>query len=102
LQKRKEVDALTPVYLDKILEKCMKEENIDNEDQPLYIDDENECIKCQWCSLFKGSIEVRVINQHVKTAKSHLKYRESLQSEQVQGVEDIRSYFQASSSLHKN
>ena len=97
LQKRKEIDSL--ICLDKILEKCVKEENIDK-DQPLYIDDENECIKCRWCSLFKGSIEPRVINQHVKTAKSHLKYQKSIQPQQMQGVADIRSYFQVSSSSY--
>ena len=93
---RKEIDPLALICLDKILEKCIKEESIDKEDQPLFIDDENECIKCHWCSLFKGSIEPRVINQHVKTAKSHLKHRKSLlnQSEQMQGATDIRLYFQ--------
>ena len=93
---RKEIDPLAPICLDKILEKCKKEESIDKEDQPLFIDDENECIKCHWCSLFKGSIEPRVINQHVKIAKSHLKHWKS-QSEQMEGATDIRSYFQIQS-----
>ena len=98
MQKRKEIDPLTPVCLDKVLEKCIQEDSIDKEDQPLYIDDETECIKCRWCGLFKGSVEARVINQHVKTAKSHLKHKKSLHSKQVQGVADIRSYFEVSSS----
>ena len=45
------------------------------EDQPLYIDIETESIKCKWCGLFKGSIEARVINQHSRSSKAHLKER---------------------------
>ena len=43
-----------------------------------------------------------VINQHVKTAKSHLKHHKNHQSEIAQGVADIRSYFQVLSSMHTN
>ena len=82
-----------------MLQKCVKEENVTLEDQPLYIDVETESIRCRWCSLFKGSIEVRVINQHVKTSNSHLKHRSSLCAEETQGV-DIRSYFQSSTSFN--
>lgn len=39
--------------------------------QPLYIDDGEEAIKCTWCPDWKGSIQLKVINQHVKTSASH-------------------------------
>ena len=89
---------MEPVLLDKILKKCHKEENIQEDDQPLYIDDESKSIKCHWCRLFKGSIEVRVLNQHAKTSKTHLKHQQSLcseSSEETTGVMDIRNYFQS-------
>ena len=83
--------------LDEVLKKCLKEEGIQEDDQPLYIDTETESIKCHWCTLFKGSIEARVINQHVKKSKSHLKQRQYLCSGSSQdstaGVMDIRDYF---------
>ena len=92
-QKRKEiVDALTPVDLDKVLGKYIKEENVTLEDQPLYKDVKTESIRCRWCSLFKGSTEARVINQHMKTSKSFLKHRSGPCAEETQGV-DIRPYF---------
>ena len=102
LQKRKEPDPLEPVPLDKILKKCHKEDSLQEDDQPLYIDAESESIKCRWCSLFKGSIEPRVINQHVKTSKTHLKHRReqllcSGSSAETTGVVDIRTYFQPAS-----
>ena len=59
--------------LDKVLLKRTKEEGVSEEDQPLYIDTEVESIKCKWCGLFKGSIEARVINQHTRNSKAHLK-----------------------------
>ena len=70
---RKEID---PLALDKILEKCIKEESIDKEYQPLFIDDENERIKCHWCSLFKGSIEPCVIKPTCKDSKISFKASE--------------------------
>ena len=37
-QKRKKVDALTPVDLDRVLEKCIEEENVEDQGQPLYLE----------------------------------------------------------------
>lgn len=100
MQARKSQDPLVAVPLDKILMKCNKEE-VDEEEQPIYINWEEETIKCKWCSLFKGSIEARVINQHMKTAKTHIRERQRhLQphelADPLEGVQDIRSYFQPS------
>ena len=66
----------------------------DVNEQPLYIDYERECIACRWCEKFKRSIEVRVINQHVKTATSHKQMRQrTLHPEnhpnRLQGVRDM-------------
>lgn len=88
-----------PVDLSKILSICVTEDGIDDaNEQPLYIDYERECIACRWCEKCKGSIEVRVINQHVKTAISHEQRRQlTLHPENhpnpLQGVRDIRTYF---------
>ena len=88
---------MEPVPLDEILKKCHKEDSVQEDNQPLYIDAESESIKCHWCTLFKGSIEARVINQHVKTSKTHLKHRQLLcagsSQETTAGVMDIRNYF---------
>jgi hypothetical protein len=59
-----------------ILSRCQKEEDIEDNEQPLYIDLELDLIKCGWCHHFKGSTEPRVVNQHVKTAKCHLLERQ--------------------------
>lgn len=77
------------------MSKCIKEDGIGEDDQPLYIDTETESIKCHWCAgLFKGSIEVRAINQHVKSSKTHLKERKNhLNPATEEGVCDIRTYF---------
>lgn len=88
---------MEPVALEMILKKCHKEDSLEA-DQPLYIDAESESIKCHWCASFKGSIEPRVINQHVKSSKSHSKHRQLLcasagSSEESTGVVDIRKYF---------
>ena len=77
-----------------------KKDSLEANDQPLYIDAESESIKCHWCASFKGSIEARVINQHVKTSKSHSKHRQLLcsaagSSEETTGAMDIRKYFQS-------
>jgi len=89
---------LESLSLDKILSKCNPEDGLEKDDQPLYIDLETESVKCRWCSLFKGSIEPRVINQHVKSSKTHLKERRHhLHPEEltnpVEGVQDIRTFF---------
>ena len=58
--------------LDVVLGKCTKEGISDSDViQPLYIDDGEETVKCTWCPDWKGSIQVKVINQHVKTSASH-------------------------------
>ena len=55
MQAKKAKRDLGPVLLDKVLSKCKQEEGLDETDQPLYIDEETETIKCRWCGLFKGS-----------------------------------------------
>ena len=101
MQAKKTLHALEPVPLAKILLKCKKEDALDAEDQPLYIDWENETIKCKWCGVFKGAIEARVINQHVKMSKTHKKERQrhlrpDEMTDPLEGVQDIRIYFQPS------
>ena len=88
---------MEPVALDIILKKCHKEDSLEA-DQLLYIEAELESIKCHWCFLFKGSIEPRVVNQHVKSSKSHSKHRHLLcaaagSNKETTGVMDIRNYF---------
>ena len=56
--------------------KCNREDEV--EKQPLYIDEELECIICTWCLNWKGSQETKVINQHTKSAKSHDPERQRL------------------------
>ena len=51
--------ALEPLPLQDILSKCKKEEGLENDDQPLYVDWDHEVVKCGWCCHFKGSIEPR-------------------------------------------
>ena len=90
-----------PLPLAEVLLKCKQEDGLEKEDQPLFIDWHDESIKCRWCGLFKGSIEPRVINQHVKAAKTHLQERHrrlhpSQLIDPLEGVQDIRSYFQPS------
>ena len=50
---------------------------------------------------FKGSIKPRVINQHVKTAKTHLQERHrrfhpGQQIDPLESMQDTRSYYQPS------
>ena len=85
------------VDLNKVMLKCIPEDGIDEDEQPLFIDCEYECIKCHWCSSFKGSIEARVINQHLKSSKMHLmERRRHVHPDPTEGVTDIRTYFQPS------
>ena len=60
-----------PINLTEILANCHKEEDVEDANQPLYVDLPSECIRCSWCPGFKGLIEAQVINQHTKKAKSH-------------------------------
>ena len=101
MQAKKTPNPLEPLPLAKVLLKCKQEDGLEKEDQPLFIDWHDESIKCRWCGLFKGSIEPRVINQHVKAAKTHLQERHrrlhpSQLIDPLEGVQDIRSYFQPS------
>ena len=87
-----------PVVLAVVLEKCTKEANIEDDDQPVYVCVEEELLKCKWCAGFKGSQEARVINQHIKSFKSHLHERQrrlhlNELSDPLQDVRDIRTYF---------
>ena len=56
--------------LDSRLAKCHQEDQID--EQPLYVDDADDAIKCAWCPGWSGS-QVKRVNQHCKRDKSHLK-----------------------------
>lgn len=84
------------IDLGKILKKCKREDDVEEDDQPLHIDDAMESIACSWCPGFKGSIEVRVINQHTSRAKSHKSERKRKFSSEftspMKGVKDIRTY----------
>ena len=91
------VTALDQIDLESMLQRCKKEDDINDEDQPIYISWEEECLKCRWCLLSKGCIEVRVINQHVKSSKTHMKkLKRSSGSSNVESQgsqQDIRSFF---------
>ena len=91
------MNPLEPVALDVILKKCHKEDSLEA-DPLLYIEAELESIKCHWCLSFKGSTEPRVVNQLVKSSKSHSKLRQLLcaaggSNEETTCVMDIRNYF---------
>ena len=81
-----------------LLVKCNCEDEV--EKQQLYIDEELECIKCTWCLNWKGFQETKVINQHIKSAKSHDLERQRLRGKDVrqsiekaaQGMRDIRQF----------
>ena len=73
------------------------EEGLKEDLQPLYIDEAMECIACSWCASFKGSIEARVVNQHVTHSKSHTSERKKRlfpneYIDPMKGVKDIRTY----------
>ena len=54
--------------------KCDKEE-VNDDEQPLHIDEAIEVIKCGWCLTWSGSQSVKVINQHVRKSKMHVMAR---------------------------
>ena len=54
--------------LEKIMAKCNKENDIEEDDQPLFIDREMEAVMCRWCPTWNGSQKVKVINQHTKAS----------------------------------
>ena len=99
MQSKKTAHPLN-MKLEKVLTKCNREEGLDDDDQPVYIDWELETILCRWCSSFKGSIEARVMNQHTRSSKMHLLERQRYLhpdqlSNPLEGVKDIRTYFQS-------
>ena len=61
---------LKPIDLLAVLEKARKEDDVEEEDQPLHIDDSEEAIKCHWFTTFKGSQEVKHVNQHTLKSSS--------------------------------
>lgn len=62
--------------LDVIMEKRKLDFCDEPLEQPLYIDEPDEAIKCSWCPNWKGSQQTKVIDQHVKISASHLKARQ--------------------------
>ena len=87
------------VKLDTILDKCDKEDFSDSSEleQPLFIAEESQKIKCSWCPTWVGSDSVKVANQHTRKAISHRTARIkelNLPQPQLRGVQtDIRSFF---------
>ena len=83
------------VDLDKAIQKCHEE---GPEEQPLYIDAIEECIKCKWYPGWQGSPQVKRVNQHCKRDKSHITARrkQSGEIQPLKGVKDIRTYFSKS------
>ena len=76
--------------LKKLLDKATKEEEIAAEEQPLHIDEKDKVIKCHWCGdHFKGSVELKHINQHVKKAAFHSQKRKDITKKGA----DIRNFF---------
>lgn len=58
----------------------------------VYIDKSNMVIKCRWCKdQFKGSCQLKHLNQHIKKSSSHSQQRKRLTE---RGVEqsDIRNF----------
>lgn len=79
--------------LKKLLEKATKEEGISATEQPLYIDEDDEVIKCHWCGdQFKGSMQLKHINQHVKKAAFHCQKRRDITGKGAK-TRDIRNFF---------
>ena len=76
--------------LEKSLKKCDRETT---EEQPLYIDDGFSAIKCKWCPAWAGSQVVKVINQHVRKAKSHMLARKKEQPDGSGGVQLVLTDF---------
>lgn len=89
--------------LEVIVGKCKKEDFSSCSEpleQPLYIDEPDEAIKCSWCPDWHGSQKTKVINQHVTKSVSHSKARKRhlcLSDEESDGESgrqlDIRTFF---------
>ena len=84
--------------LDMLLEKCDKEDITDSlgVEQPLFIEEQSQTIKCRWCPSWVGSSVVKVANQHTRKAVSHrlARIKElNLPQQAPLGLQtDIRSY----------
>ena len=77
--------------LENVLRKAIKEEGIS--DQPLYVDKEEKVIKRQWCGdQFKGSVQLKHINQHVKKTTFHCQRRREMTDKGAK-KRDIRKFF---------
>ena len=64
-------------HIEATLANTVKEVGLSNDDQPLYIDLEDNLVKCKWCGKnFAGSNQVRCINQHVRKSVSHRRARQ--------------------------
>ena len=63
-----------------------KEIGLPDEEQPLYIDEEDGLIKCKWCGKnFSGSQQMRCINQHVRKSAAHRQARKKFLSNNTNG-----------------
>ena len=82
----------------KLQEKCDKEDITDSlgVEQPLFIEEQSQTIKCRWCPSWVGSSVVKVANQHTRKAVSHrlARIKElNLPQQAPLGLQtDIRSY----------
>ena len=65
--------------MEDVLDKADKETGFLAEAQPLYIDEIDLKIKCSWCGkLFRGSHQLKHINQHVRKSFFHLAERKKI------------------------
>ena len=85
--------------MERVLTRCSKEDiNTPVTPEPLYADNDNGVIKCQWCPTWKGAQQTKVVNQHTNKAVSHATARQkilgiSTATELETGVQlDIRSF----------
>ncbi len=80
--------------LDLVLARCQRED-VTDQPEPLYIDECEGTIKCAWCPSWKGSIGVKVVNQHVRKAVSHdTRVLNNEDQEDAAGVyRDIHTFF---------
>lgn len=80
-----------------MLERAAKEDGVT--EQPLYIDADKGVICCHWCGdLYKGSTELKHVNQHVKKAASHISARKRHDRTTGENPSDIRNFCSARNS----
>ena len=58
MQAKKTPNPLEPLPLAEVLLKCKQEDELEKEDQPLFIDWHNESIKCRWCGFIKSLLDL--------------------------------------------